>query len=142
MLGLETFLAIRLFRHSEDADTFLLEMMETCSPVLLLPSSPFRDGWIAARENWVGSFGSGRHGTARTWRVWGANYPYAWLKEIAWTDAEVSGENFHDVPWVTLVKAAMPSRTMSFKFWWWLRRNGMATRFPEGNPTERQFWTL
>lgn len=127
MLGFEVLLAVRSLEHSEKADHFLQEVMDTCQPM----EWEGRNGWIVAREKWLHS----PRKWTRFWRIWGANYPYGWLKDIAWTDGSLlSADTFNKVPWVTVVKNQMPSRKMSWKFWWWLKRNGIGMRFSSDHP--------
>lgn len=127
MLGLEVLLAVRSLEHSDKADCFLQEVMDTCLPMEWEGCG----GWIVAREEQAWQ----SRKPCRYWRIWGANYPYGWLKDIAWTDGSIlTADNFNDVYWVTVVKNRMPSRKMSWKFWWWLKRNGIKMRFREDHP--------
>lgn len=115
MLGLELFLTPRFLETSEIVDMYLQEIMDTSRPI----SWSGYQGWILCKEI------PGHHYKwERFWRVWGGQYPYEWLSRIAYMDWGIlTPQNFEDVPWVTVVAKKMPSRKMSFKFWWWLKEH-------------------
>lgn len=126
MLGLEIFLTPRSLKTVPLADAYLQEICDTCAPL----NWKYPKGWMICSEE-VGIWPRWN----RHWRIWIANYPYGWLKEIAYTDWGIlTEENFHRVPWVTVVKNKMPTRKASFKFWWWLKRKGVSMEFSDVHP--------
>ena len=119
MLGLEIFISPRKHEYSEIADIYLKEIMDTTNQI---DWSGYR-GWILCKENF------GVHWKwERYWRIWGGNYPDGWLSEIAYMDWGIlTHANFDDVPWITVAKRQMPSRKLSWDFWWWLKKRKVYT---------------
>lgn len=126
MLGLEILLTPRSLETLPSADIYLQEIQDTCVPLKL----NFSHGWTVCCQEIDAMPRLNRH-----WRIWTANYPYGWLKEIAYSDWDIpTRDDFHRVPWVTLFRSKMPTRTASFKFWWWLRKKGYPMDFSSSHP--------
>ena len=102
MLGFEIFLTPRSLETNPSADIYLQEIRDTCVPL----NWNFSPGWTVCCQE-AGTWPRWN----RHWRIWTANYPYGWLKEIAYSDWGIlTRDNFHRVPWVTLFRSKMPTR--------------------------------
>ena len=118
MLGLQIFLADRKYDYSPKADEYLQEIMDTCHPLQWEENN----GWLVFQEKWQYVI----KGWTKYWRVWGNDYPSEWLCRISWTDwGCLNPERFNDIPWVNAIIKKMPSKKMSWKFYRWLKSNGI-----------------